>query len=704
MAKKVPSLFRKPIKAKNFDKKILRLIEQNSDKEYLRSCFELQDGYYKINKIIDKKEIKKLIRLAKDIKANRAWSVKVLPLAAISAAAAAVVVFVTVFMNPLLEKLVEKGLETAFEARSDVDRFNLNLLRFRISIEGVTVADRDSPMTNLFQMGHTEIRLLPQAVLQGKIYIEEISAASLRFGTPRTVSGELPNKKIKAEVKQAAPKKEMPPLVDLSKFDPMELINAEYDKLQSVKLYDEAFAFYNSSVEKWTGQVDATKQQIADLQKSAQPFINFNMNSINPRDPASVQKVLNLINDGKIMIDTVKGSVNQVNGIVDGLQADVDAALALQKQAQNSIQSDITHLTSYLDFSTGTYTNLLDPIIQQILTGAAKQYIYYGKRALELLETVKSYKEKYAPKESDKPKKAVFKGRDVAFPSRKYPFFYLGKLASDFTIEGWKSDFDLREVSSDPDLVGKPTTLKMQVDEVAGEQKSVAFNGRADFRQTAPELFDATVNGKNFGFGLEQQLDLKEIGVGGFKGSAAFGVSVGGGRDGSVKLAGQTSVMQPQLIAPNGTIAIAVDSAIREAGIINIGFNFAHTPQNGDSLSINTNIGELIVAALKKAAAEYAKKAIAELEKAMRAYITSYIGDKYVSSKELDTLFAAAKGDKTAVLSLQGILQNRINEMEQKVKGAAEEKLNEAVNEAQKQAEDSAKKALGNIFGGKLPF
>ncbi|GHV21260.1 hypothetical protein FACS189494_06400 [Spirochaetia bacterium] len=719
MAKKVPKLFTKPIKEKEFEKRFVRLIEQKSDKEYLQSIFEFKTLYHgtgtkpKGNFFVlrdetkntkDKAQIAKLNALAKDIKSNRALPVNILPLFLVSVLAAGIVVFVTIFMNPLLEKVIEGALENVFEARVEIDNFNLNLFRFKISIGGISIADRDNPMTNIMQMNHTEIRLLPQAVLRGKIYIEEVRADSILFGAPRKTSGALPNMAARAAAKAAKPKTEMPPLVDFANFDAMAIVNSELDKLQSVKLYDEAFELYNISVEKWTGQVDATKKQVDDLQKAAESFINFNYSALNFQDPAIIQQVMQLIENGKTAYNAVNGAVVHVNGIVTAVEEDINKAKNTITHAQNAVQRDIDYLKSFVDFSSGTYKDILDPVLQQILTGAAQKYISYGRRALEVLEKVKTYQAVLEKNKKDekKPKKVVFKGRDVLYPTRAYPFFYLGTLATDFTVNGWKTGFDLREISSDPDLIGKPTTLKLDVGEVSGEQKTVAFNGSADFRASAPRLFDATIKGNNFGFSINE--GIKEVGIGGFNGAAAFTATAGGGRDGSVNVSGGASVVRPAIINPQGTIADAINQAIVEAGIIDIGFKYDHRAEGADAFSVNTNLGDLILAALKKTAQAYARQAMAEIEKALRSYITQYVSENYVSAQELDAIFAAVKGDKNALNGLQNILQGKITELETMLRRAAEEKL----NEAKKRAEDEARKAAGNalqgLFGGRLPF
>jgi hypothetical protein len=249
MPKQAPGMFRKTYTEKQLKKKLLRFIEQEGDREFLLSCFELKDGLYRLKDGLaedagtDSKEadgvapeaagfaeggvksVKRLKTLERAIKINRKGAVKILPLAVLAALIAGGVFFFITLMDPLLERLLERALENVFEAKCDVIGFHLGLLRFRVGAASVTAANRDEPMKNLFETGRVEIRLRPQAALRGKVYIEELRADSLRFGTPRAVSGALPQYAAKIAARRAAPP--APPLVDLARFEPMGLLNRD---------------------------------------------------------------------------------------------------------------------------------------------------------------------------------------------------------------------------------------------------------------------------------------------------------------------------------------------------------------------------------------------------------------------------------------------------------------------------------------------
>jgi uncharacterized protein (TIGR03545 family) len=691
---KVPGPFKKPLAKKVFERKFLKYIEHPGDRKFLAACFDLREDRYVLREGLGQDEIKKLKALLKVIKNNRKGAVKLVPLAFAAAVVAALAVFFTIFMNPLLERAIERGMEALFEARVDVDRFHLNLLRFQVGLDGITVANRDSPMKNLFQTGRMEFRLKPEAVLRGKIYIEEIRTDALRFGTDRTVSGALPAVSSKVK-KPKPPKAEMPPLVDLQNFDALGLLDREYDKLATPKAYDAAINAYTESLEKWKGQVEQVQNRGNELRASAQPLMRLNVNEM--RDIETITKT---IQDITVMINSVQAATEDAKNLVDSLETDVNTALGLEQMARNSITGDLNHLKSYLDLGSGAAFSALEPSIREILSDTAEQYLDYGLRALEVFEKLKAMNAA-RPKSEPKPKKApraVFRGRDVPFPSRAYPKFYLGILASDFTLSGWNWGLDLRGISSDPDLSGVPVSLALSLAETGGDlSREAAFNGRADFRTAATERFFAEFSGQGFPVSLGDQ--MKQAGIGGFNGDAAFTLGFSGQTDGGVAGSGNVGISDARLVDPEGTLAQAVDTAIRKAGEVRLVISYEHSTGQDDRFTLTTNIGDLILDALKQTAAVYAQRAADELEKALREKIAQHIDGRFVSKDELDLLFKTARGDKAALDQLKGTLDNKKNEFEQKIRAAA----NEAVDQAKREAQRQAGQAVQDILQGNTP-
>jgi len=684
---KAPGSLRKPIKEKRFEKHFIKYIEHPGDRQFFAACFDKKEDKYVIRNNLTKDDVKKLKDLLKWMKNNRKGAIKIVPLAFAGSVIAALVIFFTVFANPLLGRALEKGLETIFEAKSDVRNFRLSLFRFRIAIGSITVANRDSPMKNLFQMGRTEIRLKPEAVLRGKIYIEEIRADTIRFGTARTVSGALPAKPPKA--KKEKPKSDEPPLIDLQNFNAMALLEREYDKLKTPKLYDAAIAAYNETFTKWQGQADQTKERISELRTNVQPILNLNVNNI--RD---IETVTRTVQDINAMVTSVQSATDDVTKMVNGVEADINNARQLEQNARTSLTDDINHLKSYLDLGSGAAFAALEPSIREILSDTAEQYVEYGLRALETFEKLKAQSE--AKPKTEKPKKepkVVFKGRDVNFPLRAYPKFFLGILASDFTLDTWNWAFDLRDISSNPDLTGRPVSLALGLTESGGSlARAVNFKGSADFRTNPPERFNALLSGSGFPVKLGDQLN--KVGINGFSGETAFSVNMSGRTDGGVSAGGDVKISQAQLIDPSGLLAQAVDTAIREVGRIDLGVQYIYHADQKDEFKLNTNIADLIAQALRRTAEAYAKKAMEEIEKALRDRIAQYIDGKFASKEDLDVLLKTVKGDKDAMDQMKNALNGKRTEFEQKFKGAADEALQQAKEEATNQAGQAARDLL----------
>jgi len=695
MAKKAPGFFKKSLDQEGIQKRYLRYIEHDTDRSFVASLYTEQNGSFVIRDDLSAEDVKRLKTLKKDIKKNRKGAFNAIPIVAVCVLIAGAVFFFTVLLNPLLQKATESGLEAIFEAKVDTVNFHADIFNFSISMDGLTIADRDNPMQNLIQFSKMALRLKPAAVLRGKIYIEEIRADAIRFGTARTVSGALPEKP--AKVKKESEKIELPPLVDLQNFDAMALLNREYDKLQTPKLYDAAISAYNDAAAKWNAQFEIAKNRYSDLENRAKPLLALNINDYKTLDTQTLEKITSTVTEINALVNSVQDAGTEINGMVSNVQQDMAAASALEQNARNAVSSDLTYLGSYLDISSGPAMDIINSLIQQVLTDTAQTYLSYGERALEIIQKVKELQAKL-PK-SEKPvkvKNVKFPGRDVVFPVKQYPQFFLGVLATDvYTPGNWHWKFDLRGVSSDPDLSGTPVNLQLSMDE-GGNGRKAGFTGMADFRTGAAELFDTELTGSGFQVSLGAQLSA--AGIGGYTGDASFTADLRGLSSDGFSGGGSVSLLHSKLIDPGNTLAQAVDTAIQGAGALDLGVRFEHT-QAADNFEVNTNIGDLVMQALKNTAAQYIKKAQDELEKMLRDKISSYVDQSVVSSQELDMIFASVREDKAAVDKLQSSLNDKKNEFEQRLRNTTEQ----LSNELKQQGQQALNQAANDILQGNTP-
>jgi len=670
---KPPSALKKPLSSKKIQKRYIKYIEHPQDRNFFTGCFVKQDDNYVIRDNLSKDDVKKLKTILKWVKENKKGPVKVVPLVFAGVIAALVVIFFTVFANPLLSSLLESALEAVFEAKSDVTGFRLSVLKFQIKIDHITVANKNAPMTNLFEMGKAGVKMKPEAVLRGKIYIEEIRADTIQFGTPRTVSGALPDKPPKPKKEKSSI--DAPPLVDLKNFDAKALLNQEFDKLTTPKLYDNAITLYNDTAEKYKTEVENTKKQVEELRASSQKLLSINVDNLK-----DVNTIRSTIQDIQTTVNTVRTAANNAANLVNGLEKDINTARKLEQDARNAITGDINHLKSYVNLGSGAAFSALEPFIRDILSDTADEYLDYGLIALDSFQKISAMSKK-STKSQPKPKKekkAAFKGRDVIYPTRTYPAFYLGLMSSDCTVNSWNWDFKLNDLSSDPDLTNKPISLVLGIKEAGGSLgRQVAFSGNADFRTNTQQRFGAKIDGSGFPVNVGNQFD--KVGINGLAGVTKINFLLNGYTDGGFDTNGGINILNARLLDPKGTIAEATAMAVSEVGHIDLGINYIHKIGQSDVFKINSNLADLLANALKKITSAYVQKAMQEVERILRDKINDYIGDRLGSKEQVDLLLKAAKGDKSAVDQLKNSLDQKIKALEDQAKKQGQQAVQDAL-------------------------
>ena len=189
---KLPKMFRKPIPKKRFEKKILRRIYLAKERDFLLSLAKQDEQErYVISGELSKAEAKHLATLAKSIRKNRGlvtgWKAAIL-----AVIIGSLLVFNFLFKDRLAEAGMEAALENVFRARAEAEGVHLSLFRGSLSFESLSVADRDKPMENLFELSRSELRVNIWELLKKRLVIERAVCSGIRLGTPRDSSGALP--------------------------------------------------------------------------------------------------------------------------------------------------------------------------------------------------------------------------------------------------------------------------------------------------------------------------------------------------------------------------------------------------------------------------------------------------------------------------------------------------------------------------------
>ncbi|TWI68612.1 uncharacterized protein (TIGR03545 family) [Desulfobotulus alkaliphilus] len=97
--------------------------------------------------------------------------------------------------GPFIAKAIEVAGTRMVGAKVDVAGARPGLFPLGLSLSGIRVTDPDAPMTNAVEMESIRMRMDTKALMLRKIEVTEMRVEGIRLGTPRRVSGALPERK-----------------------------------------------------------------------------------------------------------------------------------------------------------------------------------------------------------------------------------------------------------------------------------------------------------------------------------------------------------------------------------------------------------------------------------------------------------------------------------------------------------------------------
>lgn len=592
---------------------------------------------------------------AKQAKANKGY-VKAGPILGLGFLISGGAVFGLFFMNPLLESAVEAGLEAAFQARAAVEGLRFRPFRMNLTVEAVAVADAASPMTDLFRTGRLEIRLSPSAALRGKVYIEEASAASIELGAPRSDSGALPGS-AQPEPRAKRPAPEIPALVDLEAFDAEVLLEREKAKLAAPAAYEAAGKAYEEAAVRWKARREASGAAVEKARASSKAALAIDVKAI--RTAGEAAQALAAVKAAAGDVRSVGAEAKAVAGGIREDSADLDRRV---KDARDAADRDAAYLKSLVTPGSGAARAALEPALRSLLTDKGETWFYYGGRFLEAASRLKD-SGGGAAGDDKAGRKPAFRGRDVVFPGAAFPRFRLGLLVSSFKAGDSAWYVELRELSTEPDLVPEPSSLKL---EIRRGGSLIRADARADLRESAGGSWEAALSAAHLPLDLGDS--LAGAGLSGLTGTLEGTSEVRGVRAGGFSAAMEAEVRNPVAAAPSGTLGKAAAAALRDAGAVNIQAEYRAVPGGADSFVLRTDLDRIIAEAVDSEGRRYAARASRELDAALRQYIGVELEGELAPKKEFDALAKGAEGDSASAASLEKSLDGKQSEIEARSK------------------------------------
>ena len=533
------------------------------------------------------------------------------------------------FYDPILKFALVRAGEAAAGARVDIRSLRTKFLAGTLEIRGIQIADKNRPMQNLVEFSRAGFAFDVGQALRGKSVVREAALEGLRIGTPRKTSGALRPRKPSAL--ELAVQKTVAPVERAAvgeavtvKSNAVGMVDAT--KLQGLKKLDDAKAKSAEIQERWKGKAAETQA----IEKEAREVENDMKSLGGGGDP--LQKVAQATADQKKLKDLI-ARVDAQQKLAKKDLSEVQDAL---KEADELRGKDVNGLLA----AAGMPTLDSQDLTRRLLVSQA------AARLSTALHWMRWARERAAAKKAAAlaTERRLRRGVDVEFPRpRDYPQFLLedaklsGTLEDLFLGQAMKLEGDLKGVTSNPELYGKPAVLALTGGSAGGA--AMKLYGELD-QQNDPVGVVLKLDGSGFSLG-GATLGDGQMGALVSAGSAkATGElrSMGDEWKGEVLVSATGVKLEPK-VALGGVADKLASDALKS--LTNIQVRVGISGKEDDlKLAFSSNIGDAVAGAMKKAVTGQ----FAAQRKALQSQVDALYGPKLKDVK------AYAAGTEAQVL------------------------------------------------------
>jgi len=327
-------------------------------------------------------------------------------------------------MNKLIEKGMEMSGERIFRAKTEVEGVKLNFFKGRMRIGNISVADRDNPWQNLFEIGDITLEILPQALLLKKFVINKAQIKDVSWNTERKTYGGIEKKKKeqskeekksrenKAEEKEKEKKKSKKAAVSIK-----DVLEEKKDLLKTPKVSEKIRKEIDDLDKKWKEKIKESDEKISLAKNAAKE-----LKKIDAKKLKTTKEVLIALKTVQENTKILKETADFFKDLNKEYKTDKKKTKVLLDEFKKARENDWQLVSGFTQKPSESISSITQEIFYKILDEKMGGFSKYIKKILKVMERVnKQQKEKVPPK----PKRKIYRGRDIYFASMKYPSFLL---------------------------------------------------------------------------------------------------------------------------------------------------------------------------------------------------------------------------------------------------------------------------------------
>ena len=600
MKKKIPKIFQKQYTREEIEKIFLKYLDNKKNKTFIKNIFNKKNEQFIIKNNLTDKELKKLKKINKIIKSNKS-NIRKNRIIAVVTFIIIILIFNFLFKNNLVETALEKSLELGFKAKADIKNVDMKLLQGKLSFDSLTVANKEKPMYNLFELGYTDIDVKTSQLLRKKIIIENIITKDLKWNTKRKHSGKIIKSKTEEKRKEKIKK-------NIEK-DINNILEDQLNQLKSPQKIEEINKKIKNINEKWSNNIEESKENIESIKESYNNLNNINFDKI--EDKNKIKNIVENVNNLQSNLKNVKNNINKMNS---DFNADLQYINNSKKMIDDIYKNDINFVKEKLNLpSTGTniFKNILDSYLKRKL-GKFYKYVDIAKSSVDK----KKNPDKTTKKVANKNRKGYF----VPFKTVNYPKFLLSLF--DFSLQEAAASKELKlnikNLTQNHKLIGSPTTLNFYQKE---RDNIMEVKGKYDTRKNSKEKINLDLKTLNYPFSISELKDNYYISnIEGKYNLKLTYTENSKTKEGTL----QIGLKNLKIKSKENKIGSILKNILENTQLININSSFDIIESRIANLKLSSNIDNQIQNSLGK----YMSSELGEYEKMIKGKMDSKLKDK----------------------------------------------------------------------------
>jgi uncharacterized protein (TIGR03545 family) len=391
-----------------------------------------------------------------------------------------------VFGKLWVRRTIQDTASQSLGTEVDVGGLSLDLVNARVELRAIAIADPFDVNRNLVEARVARVVLEPDALLQKKIVIRELTLDGVTAGTRRST----PARPMRAgfapramKALQDFRKQFQVPLLSLTPIDTIKALVLDPTKLATVKRATELRDRGDSLRKVLTTGVQSI--QLKETVDSARALVS-RLNGQTPRS-LGLTGTRNAINDTRRLTARVDSIRRQVDAAIATARSGVDSLIAATKAVDDARRADFQFARSLLKLPTVDAPNIGPALFGNVSVSAFDQAMYWMSLAREYAPPG------LLPRETPGPKRVRRAGTTVHFVTpASYPNFLL--LKGNVTVSLGESAGAARgeyrltasDITSEPALVGRPMRFTFDRASKGSDVEAIAVNGLIDHAGKTP--------------------------------------------------------------------------------------------------------------------------------------------------------------------------------------------------------------------------